>query len=127
MTGHAENKQWKEAEAADKRKGRVAKGEQKAVPFYKWIEGLEVTVRFVLRCATLGQGTDANRAHRSTPFATTRLKDAKATSSRTPIPTTIRTCRVAGATDPYTAPSRASRVCAEMTAEAHRFALAQDR
>lgn len=44
MTGHVENKQWKEAEAADKRKGRVAKGESKAVPFYKWVEGLEITV-----------------------------------------------------------------------------------
>lgn len=44
MTGNIETKQWKEAEAADKRKGRVAKGEHKAVPFYKWVEGLEITV-----------------------------------------------------------------------------------
>lgn len=44
MTGHVENKQWKEAEIADKRKGRVPKGEAKPVPFYKWIEGMEITV-----------------------------------------------------------------------------------
>ncbi|SCV70881.1 BQ2448_3643 [Microbotryum intermedium] len=44
MTGHAETKQWKLAEEADKQKGRVPKGEFKKVPFYKWVEGLQITV-----------------------------------------------------------------------------------
>ncbi|KAK4055603.1 DNA cross-link repair protein PSO2/SNM1 [Microbotryomycetes sp. JL201] len=44
MSGNIETKQWQEAEAADKRKGRVAKGQVKQVPFYKWIEGMEITV-----------------------------------------------------------------------------------
>ncbi|KAM0788875.1 hypothetical protein ACM66B_002959 [Microbotryomycetes sp. NB124-2] len=44
MSGNIETKQWQEAEAADKRKGRLPKGEVKQVPFYKWIEGMEITV-----------------------------------------------------------------------------------
>ncbi|GJN89662.1 hypothetical protein Rhopal_002649-T1 [Rhodotorula paludigena] len=44
MAGHAETKQWKMAEEADKQKGRRPKGEERKVPFYKWIDGLEITV-----------------------------------------------------------------------------------
>ncbi|BGP47317.1 DNA cross-link repair protein PSO2/SNM1 [Rhodotorula kratochvilovae] len=44
MAGHAETKQWKAAEEADRQKGRRPKGEEKKVPFYKWIDGLEITV-----------------------------------------------------------------------------------
>ncbi|KPV77574.1 uncharacterized protein RHOBADRAFT_24085 [Rhodotorula graminis WP1] len=44
MAGHTETKQWKAAEEADKQKGRRPKGEEKKVPFYKWIDGLEITV-----------------------------------------------------------------------------------
>lgn len=44
MAGHAETIQWKAAEKADKQKGRLPKGEERRVPFYKWIDGLEITV-----------------------------------------------------------------------------------
>lgn len=44
MAGHAETIQWKAAEKADKQRGRLPKGEERRVPFYKWIDGMEVTV-----------------------------------------------------------------------------------
>lgn len=44
MAGNAETVQWKAAEKADKQKGRLPKGEERRVPFYKWIDGMEVTV-----------------------------------------------------------------------------------
>ncbi|GAA5970669.1 hypothetical protein JCM11641_007395 [Rhodosporidiobolus odoratus] len=44
MAGHAETKQWKAAEESDKKKGRLPAGEKRGVPFYKWIDGMEVTV-----------------------------------------------------------------------------------
>ncbi|GAA5861225.1 hypothetical protein JCM3774_002233 [Rhodotorula dairenensis] len=44
MAGHAETIQWKAAEKADKQRGRLPKGEERKVPFYKWIDGMEVTV-----------------------------------------------------------------------------------
>ncbi|GAA5863083.1 hypothetical protein JCM1840_002465 [Sporobolomyces johnsonii] len=44
MSAHAETTQWKEADVAAKQKGRRPKGEERKVPFYKWIDGLEVTV-----------------------------------------------------------------------------------
>lgn len=45
MSGHTETKQWKAAQEADQRRGRVPKGEIRSVPFYKWIDGMEITVR----------------------------------------------------------------------------------
>ncbi|GEM08342.1 DNA repair protein Pso2/Snm1 [Rhodotorula toruloides] len=44
MRGHDEANQWKKAEEADKQKGRLPKGEERKVPFYKWIDGMEITV-----------------------------------------------------------------------------------
>ncbi|KAL8278349.1 hypothetical protein RQP46_009241 [Phenoliferia psychrophenolica] len=44
MSVHAEGKQWKEAEKSDNLKGRLPKGTKRSVPFYKWVEGLEITV-----------------------------------------------------------------------------------
>ncbi|GAA5931232.1 hypothetical protein JCM1841_000868 [Sporobolomyces salmonicolor] len=44
MSATAETSQWKEADVAAKQKGRRPKGEERKVPFYKWIEGLEITV-----------------------------------------------------------------------------------
>lgn len=35
MRGHDEANQWKKAEEADKQKGRLPKGEERKVPFYK--------------------------------------------------------------------------------------------
>lgn len=44
MASTAEALLWKAAEVVDNHKGRYGKGETREVPFYKWIEGLEVTV-----------------------------------------------------------------------------------
>lgn len=44
MQGHAEVKQWKAAEDSDKMRGRLPAGVKRQVPFYKWIEGMEITV-----------------------------------------------------------------------------------
>ena len=44
MAGHAESSQWREADVASKQKGRMPKGEDRKVPFYKWIDGMQVTV-----------------------------------------------------------------------------------
>ncbi|KAK4057979.1 DNA cross-link repair protein PSO2/SNM1 [Microbotryomycetes sp. JL221] len=44
MSGNLETKQWQQAEQADKQKGRLPKGQPKQVPFYKWIEGMQITV-----------------------------------------------------------------------------------
>ncbi|GAA5841480.1 hypothetical protein JCM11251_007155 [Rhodosporidiobolus azoricus] len=44
MAGHSETAQWKAAEESDKKKGRLPKGEVRGVPFYKWIDGMEITV-----------------------------------------------------------------------------------
>ncbi|GAA6010089.1 hypothetical protein JCM11491_005862 [Sporobolomyces phaffii] len=44
MAGHAESSQWKEADVASSQKGRLPKGTDRKVPFYKWIDGMEVTV-----------------------------------------------------------------------------------
>ncbi|GAA5960011.1 hypothetical protein JCM21900_004022 [Sporobolomyces salmonicolor] len=44
MSTTTETSQWKEADVAAKQKGRRPKGEERKVPFYKWIEGLEITV-----------------------------------------------------------------------------------
>jgi hypothetical protein len=69
MTGHVENKQWKEAEEADKRKGRVAKGEVKPVPFYKWIEGMEITVsRSCSRVSERALAHDSSHTGRRLPL-----------------------------------------------------------
>jgi DNA cross-link repair 1A protein len=44
MAGHAESSQWKEADVASQQKGRLPKGTDRKVPFYKWIDGMEITV-----------------------------------------------------------------------------------
>ncbi|GAA5908594.1 hypothetical protein JCM6882_003687 [Rhodosporidiobolus microsporus] len=44
MQGHSETAQWKLAEESEKKKGRLPKGEVRGVPFYKWIDGMEITV-----------------------------------------------------------------------------------
>ncbi|BGP15133.1 hypothetical protein JCM10213_005406 [Rhodosporidiobolus nylandii] len=44
MQGHNETAQWKAAEESEKKKGRLPQGEKRGVPFYKWIDGMEITV-----------------------------------------------------------------------------------
>lgn len=44
MSTTVETKLWKEAQASDNLKGRLPTGEKRKVPFYKWVDGLEVTV-----------------------------------------------------------------------------------
>ncbi|GAA5927294.1 DNA cross-link repair protein [Sporobolomyces koalae] len=44
MQGHAESTQWREADQAAVQKGRLPKGTDRKVPFYKWIDGMEITV-----------------------------------------------------------------------------------
>ncbi|GAA5985593.1 hypothetical protein JCM5350_007148 [Sporobolomyces pararoseus] len=44
MSGHLESTQWKEADQSALQKGRLPKGESRKVPFYKWIDGMQVTV-----------------------------------------------------------------------------------
>jgi DNA cross-link repair 1A protein len=44
MQSHTEGLQWRVAEKSDKTKGRMPKGEKRTVPFYKWVEGMQVTV-----------------------------------------------------------------------------------
>lgn len=86
MTGNIETKQWKEAEAADKRKGRVAKGEHKAVPFYKWVEGLEITVDAFRYNKIEGcKGYFLSHAHCESAAGADRLRDHKLTRSHVPV------------------------------------------
>ncbi|GAA5892363.1 DNA cross-link repair protein PSO2 [Sporobolomyces salmoneus] len=44
MAGHLESTQWKQADQASLQKGRLPKGTDRKVPFYKWIDGMEITV-----------------------------------------------------------------------------------
>lgn len=39
-----EEKLWKIAEKSDNIRGRMPAGEKRSVPFYKWVDGMEVTV-----------------------------------------------------------------------------------
>lgn len=44
MSGNRENKAWKDAEKSDNLRGRLPAGVVRTVPFYKWVEGMEITV-----------------------------------------------------------------------------------
>lgn len=44
MKATTEDKQWKVAEKSDNTRGRMPAGEKRSVPFYKWVEGMNVTV-----------------------------------------------------------------------------------
>jgi DNA cross-link repair 1A protein len=44
MGANQEAQEWKVAEKSDNTKGRMPVGEKRAVPFYKWVDGMCVTV-----------------------------------------------------------------------------------
>ncbi|KAM0745986.1 hypothetical protein T439DRAFT_330178 [Meredithblackwellia eburnea MCA 4105] len=44
MTSSTTSKQWAHAQESDNLKGRLPKGVKREVPFYKWVEGMRVTV-----------------------------------------------------------------------------------
>lgn len=44
MNGNNEDQQWKVAQKSDNVRGRMPAGEKRNVPFYKWVDGMCITV-----------------------------------------------------------------------------------